>query len=369
MDEAVGTRWSGETLTFSHHDPERLLAGVRLVAHVVLPGDRRAFSYDEGDRAWRLSVTLDAWRLEYRLELRHASGDIAVVCDPENPRRVGSAFGDWSVAERADYVEPAWLRLPGAEGSWRELTIPTPTLNADVWARIWSPAGAGGHVLVAHDGPEYDKMADLGQYSAAMVGSARLPPHHLVLLAPGARNEWYSANPAYAHALAREVLPRLRAELGTTRPAVGMGTSLGGLAMLHAQRRYPNVFAGLFLQSGSYFRPRLDPQESKFPWFQRIVRFAGRLVGAAGISGRTAAVPITMTCGRVEENLGNNREMALALRRLGYPAELFEVPDAHNFTGWRDAFDPYLTDLLRRVWTPVQDRGDHELKVAKWRRS
>jgi len=46
----------------------------------------------------------------------------------------------------------------------------------------------------------------------------------------------------------------------------------------------------------------------------------------------------------------NNREMARMLGQQGYPVELVEVPDAHNFTAWRDAFDPHLTRLLRRVW-------------------
>ena len=42
--------------------------------------------------------------------------------------------------------------------------------------------------------------------------------------------------------------------------------------------------------------------------------------------------------------------MAEALARQGYPAELVEVPDAHHFTAWRDAFDPHLTRLLARSW-------------------
>jgi enterochelin esterase family protein len=131
---------------------------------------------------------------------------------------------------------------------------------------------------------------------------------------------------------------------------VGVGTSLGGLAMLHAQRREPRAFAGLFLQSGSFFRPYHDRQESGFPRYRRIVRFTDRVVG----SGRRSrgARPSVLTCGRVEENLANNREMAAALRAQGYPVDLFEVPDAHNYTGWRDALDPHLTDLLRRVWPP-----------------
>jgi enterochelin esterase-like enzyme len=45
----------------------------------------------------------------------------------------------------------------------------------------------------------------------------------------------------------------------------------------------------------------------------------------------------------------NNRLMTQVLRDHGYPAELHEVPDMHNYTAWRDAFDPYLTRLLRQM--------------------
>jgi len=344
----TGVLWRGDALVFGHPDPDHRLAGVRLVSHAGLPRDRLDFSYDEAAGRWRLVVPPPhAWRLEYKLELRHPDGSTETISDPNNPRRVGSAFGEHSVVARDDYTEPRWLRAPAADGSWRELALPSRALDAEVWSRIWSPTGPTGHVLVAHDGPEYDKLAELGHFSAAQVAAGHVPPHHLVLLAPGHRNEWYSANPAYAQALAREVLPRLHAELGTAGPVVGLGASLGGLAMLHAQRRFPRAFAGLFLQSSSFFRPRLDRQESRFPWFGRIVRFTGRVVGA---SSAPQPVPMVLTCGLAEENLGNNREMAYALRRQQYPVTLVEVPDAHNFTGWRDALDPHLTGLLRHIW-------------------
>jgi enterochelin esterase family protein len=42
--------------------------------------------------------------------------------------------------------------------------------------------------------------------------------------------------------------------------------------------------------------------------------------------------------------------MASALAAQGYDARLYEVRDLHNYTGWRDAFDPHLTDLLRCAW-------------------
>jgi enterochelin esterase-like enzyme len=39
-----------------------------------------------------------------------------------------------------------------------------------------------------------------------------------------------------------------------------------------------------------------------------------------------------------------------ALHAQGYRVRLGEVRDAHNWTAWRDAFDPYLLDLLREEW-------------------
>ncbi len=62
-------------------------------------------------------------------------------------------------------------------------------------------------------------------------------------------------------------------------------------------------------------------------------------------------VPVVMTCGTAEENLANNRQMAATLTKQGYTARLVEVPDAHNYVAWRDAFDPALTELLRATWS------------------
>ncbi|KHD73328.1 enterochelin esterase [Actinoplanes utahensis] len=211
--------------------------------------------------------------------------------------------------------------------------------------RVWSPRVGADRVLVAHDGPEYDRRGGLGRFTAASIGSGRVSPYHLVLLETADRDRRYSADPGYARALALEALPRIRARLGG-RPVIGAGVSLGALAMLHAQRRHPQAFAGVFLQSGSYFQARHDHQESGFRHFRRIVRFTSRM------RHETAgpAIPATLTCGAAEENLANNRDMADALRIQGYAVAFAENPDAHTWTGWRDALHPHLTDLLQRVW-------------------
>jgi enterochelin esterase-like enzyme len=260
---------------------------------------------------------------------------------------VGGAYGDRSVLLRGDYAEPAWLAAPAADGSWRELAIPAPALSSEIWARVWSPAGAGDRILVAHDGPEYDKLGELGQFVAATVHAGRVAPHHLVLLSPGNRKDWYSANPAYARTLAVDVVPRVHDELGTSGPVVGMGASLGALGMLHAQRRFPRTFAGLFLQSGSFFQPATDAWEESHPRFGPITRFVARV-----LAGRehAPAIPVTLTCGTAEENVANNRSLRNALARQGYEVELALVRDAHTWVGWRDSFAPHLARLLSRLW-------------------
>ena len=76
------------------------------------------------------------------------------------------------------------------------------------------------------------------------------------------RDARYAANPHYAKALVTQVIPTLAQQVATSGKPVLMGQSLGALAALYAARRYPGSFAGLFLQSGSFFTPELDPQEA-----------------------------------------------------------------------------------------------------------
>jgi enterochelin esterase family protein len=132
-----------------------------------------------------------------------------------------------------------------------------------------------------------------------------------------------------------------------------MGASLGGLAMLQAQRSHPGVFAGLYLQSSSFFHRVFDEQESGFARFNRITSFVHSVLRAGPAKD---PVPVMMSCGLIEENVENNRLMTRALQAQGYDTRLVENRDVHTYTGWRDTFDPQLVDLVRRVQTgPAQE--------------
>ena len=161
-------------------------------------------------------------RMEYLLEFRYPDkgpdGRTITVTDPGNPEQAPGAFGPKSVLEFPSYRSPGWLtaRRRGPPRDLRRACRPLP-------------------LLVAHDGPEYDALASLTRYLAAGVAGRWLPRMRAALLSPGPRDRWYSANTRYARALAGAVLPALARRLATSR-RIGMGASLGGLAMLHLTR-------------------------------------------------------------------------------------------------------------------------------------
>lgn len=332
-------------VTFRLSDPSARLRGVRLYQEVRVPGQQLDFGWAEG--VWTLLLPRPAVnRMEYLFELRHANDSRETIPDPANPLRAAGAFGDKSVIEFPEYEPPRWLDWPDAVGEAVPFAVDSTALGATVHGSVWTPDGLTepAPLVVAHDGPEYAALGGLLHYLQALIQAGELPPLRVALLAPGERNNWYGANPAYARAMATEVLPTLPA--ATRR--VGAGASLGALAMLHAHRSHPECFDGLFLQSGSFFTPTLDAHERRFERFEPVSRFVAEVTEAVA---DPAPVPVAMTCGSLEENLANNRAMADTLRALGYSTSLREVADVHNFTAWRDALDPALTALLREVTT------------------
>src|SRR4051794_25459572 len=335
-------------------DPDHAFKTVRLASDLHLSDEQRTFARN-GD-GWQLNLELpDVQRLEYKLELEHPDGGGEHVCDPANPKRAPGAFGEKSVLELPGYEPPAWLEAPPIPSRSDEFSVRGRGLGAYVAIRVWAPEDAppgGEHplrMLLANDGPEYDALAQLTRYAGAMIASGALPPFRVALLAPGERDQWYSASAAYSRVLDHDIVPALREAFGVIGQPAAMGASLGGLAMLAAQRSFPRALGALFLQSSSFFMPRYDAHERRFSRYTRVTRFVRATLrdGAYAIP-----VPVTLTVGTAEENAHNNREMARALAAQGYEVSLEEVPDLHNYIGWRDAFDPHLTTLLRRAWTP-----------------
>jgi enterochelin esterase family protein len=348
----------GGTITFSHADPDGALAGVRLAQERELAKDKLSLDFARGrdSDAWRLRLPRpDVDRMEYLLELVAAGGATRLVCDPANPLRARGPFGEKSVVELPSYRPPIWLANgEPPKGEVVPLRLHSRRLRTNLDGLLWSsPGSTQGEplpLLVAHDGPEYAEYSSLLELLDAMAGTSQLPAMRAALLAPDARNRDYSALPRYAAALSRDIIPALGQLAPTPDSAemrIGMGTSLGALAMLHSHRLDPGAFGGLFLQSGSFFRRGTREQEWDFTRQRRITGFVGEVLAA---SDWDDPIPITMTCGRLEENLENNQAMRDALAAQGYEVTLNVTRDVHNWVAWRDGFDPHLVALLQRAW-------------------
>jgi enterochelin esterase-like enzyme len=313
----------------------------------------RQVPFERRGQGWELRLPRPrADRLEYLLELEDAGGRVELAPDPGNPLRAAGAFGEKSVLELPGYVPPAWAAdAESPPGELREVELRSRLLRTSVTATLWSAADSDPAeplpLLLVHDGPQYAEYSQLLRLLDHLIAFGELPSLRALLMPPPRdRNESYSASTRYARAVVEEWLPTLGAAAPTHPRPIGIGASLGALALLHVHWTRPGALGGLFLQSGSYFRRQLDAHESRFPRFARITRFVSTVVGGSSEPGR---IPVTFTCGSAEENLENNRVVAVALERRGWEARLVEHRDAHNWISWRDALHPHLLDLLTRA--------------------
>jgi enterochelin esterase-like enzyme len=344
-EKPVVSAVEGAEVVFRLADPQHVLPGVRLWEELGLAAELLEFK--PVDYGWELRLPRPSvHRMEYLFDIPEAG----MRTDPTNPRVVGGAFGEHSWLPLPGYVEPGWISVePIASGLTPLPVDPTPVGPVDV--QVWAPDGiAPGFelpLLLSHDGPEFASYAGLTHYVGAMVAEGTLPPMRLALIRPGSRNLWYAANPQYAEALTKHVLPAVAAQYKSRLPVM-MGASLGALAALYAEWNHPGTFAGLFLQSGSFFTLDTDPQESRFEYYAEVTGFVKSVLAATEAPSRPA---VAMTAGTPEENVHNNRVMAAHLTGLGLDVAFDETPDMHNFTAWRDVLDPCLTDLLNRVWS------------------
>lgn len=309
--------------------------------------------FERGDGGWFLRLPRPAVdRLEYQFTVRRSDGsggvDTSWLPDPGNPARVPNPFGDKSEIVFPGYRPPAWLGTPDT-GTLRRLSVPRGDLDESVPTAVWSPAGlaadAAAALLLVHDGCDMAGRGSLLQWAShAIAAGAR--PFRIALLDPvaGRRDQWYAADEHYADHLATVLVPDVRQQIPVLA-TVGLGASLGALSMLFLQRRHPGLLDALVLQSGSYFTAVLDPQESGYDRFQHICAAVRSL--HAGPAAQP--VPVLITCGIVEENRGNNEQMATELRAQGYRVEFHLVRDAHTMIGWRDAWSPGLEQLLDAV--------------------
>ena len=317
------------------------------------------------DRRVRLELTAvprpAAWRLEYQLTVRR-DGETTWTTDPGNPRTGAQPV-------RREVRDPV-PGLPGAELAADRRrpvvadasTTPAGRLEQPVPVQLWSPPGLSADtaapLLLVHDGSDMAERGSLLSWATAM---SRDRPIRVALLDPphGLRDKWYAADtgllrpPRRGRAAGADVQ-------GADRPGDrARAPAWARWRMLALQRRHPGSISALALQSGSFFTPELDSQESGYCRFEQICA-AVRLISAGPDLSTDSAprpVPVLITCGTIEENRFNNEAMAAALRRQHHPVTVrIGARRAHHDRlagrlvpgAWNELIAPRTADADRR---------------------
>jgi enterochelin esterase family protein len=157
----------------------------------------------------------------------------------------------------------------------------------------------------------------------------------------------YARGRRHARYIVNEVLPTVWSRYGVTRdPArrVLLGASLGAVASLSTAFRFPGVFGGLVLQSGSFILDEHKLEARPHPVFYRIARLIQALRRAPDLPNTRAFV----STGELEGLADENQAMAGFLRSHGVDVLFKSAWDGHHWHNWRDQ----LRDGLMWVLSP-----------------
>jgi len=315
-------------------------------------GDRTPFLRVTGTDLWLLRLPVeDAGRFEYKLGIGRQAGEEWIL-DPLNPARARDPFGENSVCRTSGYARPGWSEPRGAPaGRIETITIESAVFGERREEQVYLPAGyeAGGScpLVIVHDGGDFVTYGDLPISLDNLIEPHDIPPVVAALIQTRDRMGEYSGGRRHARYLVRELLPALESRYrisAESEDRVLMGASLGAVASLSTAFRYPGVFGGLVLQSGSFILNEHKLKRRPDPVFHRIAR----LVRALRRAPQTPATRAFVSTGQLEGLAEENRALADFLRERGINV-LFKVAwDGHHWHNWRDQLREGLMWVLRR---------------------
>ena len=199
-------------------------------------------------------------------------------------------------------------------------------------------------LLIVHDGGDYLRFAALKAVLDNLIQRGEVQPLVVALTHPVSRLVEYADNQQHAAFIAETVLPFMETRYplwGDASARVVMGASFGGVASLSVAWRYPGVFGGALLQSGSFAFTDIG-QHKRGPVFDPVVKFVNAFRENPGRPIERAY----LSCGQYESLIYENRSMAPFLQRIGVETRYTEARDGHNWENWRDRLQEALSWLF-----------------------
>jgi enterochelin esterase family protein len=325
---------------------------VDILRWIHVGSDRVRFERVGGTDLWLLRLPVeDGGRFEYKLAIGRQGGEEWML-DPLNPAHARDPFGENSVCRTFGYTRPEWSEPRGAPaGRIESITVESAAFGERREEQVYLPAGyAAGRsypLVIIHDGGDFVTYADLSVSLDNLIDAADIPPIVAALIQTRDRMGEYSGGRKHARYLVRELMPVLQSRYGNSEEPgdrVVMGASLGAVASLSAAFRYPGVFGGLVLQSGSFILDERKLERRPHPVFHRIARLVRALRRAPQLPGTRAFV----STGELEGLAEENRALADFLRERGIDVLFKSARDGHHWHNWRDQLRDGLMWVLSR---------------------
>ena len=302
---------------------------------------------------WTLALSLPAaTRMEYKLHIKDGDNQYDTP-DPLNPFEARNPFGHNSVCRSQGYSVPPWgLRDPEAdEGLQRKLTVPSTHLGRPIDVSLYLPASFSMEpehrypLVVMHDGLDYLHYADAAMVLDNMIHRGLTPEFVVAFCEPGDRLTEYANDERHARFIGEELVPYLESHL----PLVGdrdhrclVGASFGAIATLSTAVLFPDMFASLLLQSGSFDSAASDGAHRDDDLWHPVKDFVGGfLQHPVKVADR-----IFMSCGVYEPLIVDNRAMRAVLADTDAQVLLNEQMDGHTWGCWRDSLGVGLSWLF-----------------------
>lgn len=334
---------------------------VELLRWINAGVDRRIFERSSIPGIWYLRVpTENAGRFEYKLGIRHGEQEQWIL-DPGNPARAADPYGENSVCLTWGYERPPWSLPRGApEGHFETVEINSQAFGEIRQERVYLPAGYDASktypLTIIHDGDDFMAYADLQASLDNLIDDGDIPPVVAVLTQTAHRMAEYPRARRHARYLAQELLPVINERFAVAEQPdqrVLIGASLGAVASLSTAFRFPGLFGGLVLKSGSFVFDERKLRHRTHPVFHRVARLIHVLKRAPDLPPTRAFV----STGELEGLADDNRVLASFLRERGCDVLFRSAWDGHHWHNWRDQLRDGLMWVLRTETSDNEQRA------------
>ncbi len=324
---------------------------VELLRWIHAETERTPFALVPNTDIWVVQIpVVDNGRFEYKLSIRQ-DGHQRWVLDPNNPTRAADPFGENSVCRTWGYAPPGWTEPQGAPRGRIEAFALSSEVFGERRENIYLPHGYAGDtplpLVIAHDGNDYDAYASLSISLDNLIAAGDIPPVAVVLIESPDRMGEYARGRRHARYLVQDLLPAVTQRYSISDDPgdrILMGASLGAVASLSTAFRFPGVFGGLVLKSGTFILNEGKLERRDHPVFRRTARLSRALERAPDLPPTRAYV----STGELEGLADENAAIANVLREHGVDVLFKSAWDGHHWHNWRNQVRDGLMWVLRR---------------------